>query len=235
MTPTFCETVLECVTQQINDTYEVFKQVHPKFEASGGKVSLVGHSLGSVIVWDLLTILKDFNENNPNSSSCKIVDDYNGMAPMSPLALDGSKFDDDDTDSIDVEKRDLNSSRKEMKSKHVETDHPFHGTWGPTLSKKMKHVIQFQPECTVLLGSPLGMFLSLRGAHGAFNEIRIQDEKTNYDRTKQDDTVATLPKYSKGTNDTAANSSATTTMTQSIGVSSFVLPTTKFFNIFHPR
>eukprot|EP00541_Cyclophora_tenuis_P013169 CAMPEP_0116576512 /NCGR_PEP_ID=MMETSP0397-20121206/20575_1 /TAXON_ID=216820 /ORGANISM="Cyclophora tenuis, Strain ECT3854" /LENGTH=51 /DNA_ID=CAMNT_0004105565 /DNA_START=1 /DNA_END=153 /DNA_ORIENTATION=+ len=36
LTPTFCETVLECVTSQIEDLYHGFQQVHPTFLANGG-------------------------------------------------------------------------------------------------------------------------------------------------------------------------------------------------------
>ena len=174
MTPAFCESVLECVTRQINDTYEVFKQVHPDFESSGGKVSLAGHSLGSVIVWDLLTILKDFN--NQDDMVCVSEVNDHCIAPMSPLYVD-TKIDNDSMDDNNIKESsssDATRTAPKLISKNV--SHHHHGTWGPSLPKEIEHTLSFQPECTILLGSPLGMFLSLRGAHGAFDEMRINND-----------------------------------------------------------
>jgi hypothetical protein len=47
-----------------------------------------------------------------------------------------------------------------------------HGSWGPSLPKPMVRCLPFVPEFTILLGSPLGLFLSLRGAHAVFDELR---------------------------------------------------------------
>ena len=58
-TPEFCEQVLNCVASKINDSYEKFKDIHKEFVKIGGTCSLVGHSLGSVITWDLLSVLSD--------------------------------------------------------------------------------------------------------------------------------------------------------------------------------
>jgi hypothetical protein len=59
LTPNFCFEVLECVTDQIIEIYSIFRKTHPDFVSNGGKCSLVGHSLGSVIIWDLLSLLKE--------------------------------------------------------------------------------------------------------------------------------------------------------------------------------
>ena len=50
-------------------------------------------------------------------------------------------------------------------------------TLGPTLqdrSKLLERGLPFEPQSVILLGSPLGMFLSLRGAHELFEELRTK-------------------------------------------------------------
>lgn len=49
--PAYCQTIISTVGNQINKTYELFKQRNPDFN---GGVSLGGHSLGSLILFDLL-------------------------------------------------------------------------------------------------------------------------------------------------------------------------------------
>uniref|UniRef100_UPI0037E8BB39 phospholipase DDHD2 isoform X1 n=1 Tax=Semicossyphus pulcher TaxID=241346 RepID=UPI0037E8BB39 len=50
--PTYCQTIVDTVASEINKLHTLFKQRHPEFNAA---VSVVGHSLGSLILFDLLT------------------------------------------------------------------------------------------------------------------------------------------------------------------------------------
>ncbi|XP_075889313.1 triacylglycerol hydrolase DDHD2 isoform X2 [Nelusetta ayraudi] len=50
--PTYCQTIVDTVASEINRLHTLFKQRHPEFV---GAVSVVGHSLGSLILFDLLT------------------------------------------------------------------------------------------------------------------------------------------------------------------------------------
>ncbi|KAM9360238.1 triacylglycerol hydrolase DDHD2 [Symphorus nematophorus] len=50
--PTYCQTIVDTVASEINRLHALFKQRHPEFK---GAVSVVGHSLGSLILFDLLT------------------------------------------------------------------------------------------------------------------------------------------------------------------------------------
>ncbi|XP_041642581.1 phospholipase DDHD2 [Cheilinus undulatus] len=50
--PTYCQTIVDTVSSEINKLHTLFKQRHPEFK---GAVSVVGHSLGSLILFDLLT------------------------------------------------------------------------------------------------------------------------------------------------------------------------------------
>uniref|UniRef100_A0A8C1BRW1 DDHD domain containing 2 n=1 Tax=Cyprinus carpio carpio TaxID=630221 RepID=A0A8C1BRW1_CYPCA len=49
---TYCQTIVDTVASEINRLHSLFLQRHPHFT---GHVSLVGHSLGSLILFDLLT------------------------------------------------------------------------------------------------------------------------------------------------------------------------------------
>nr|XP_046243238.1 phospholipase DDHD2 isoform X2 [Scatophagus argus] len=50
--PTYCQTIVDTVASEINRLHALFTQRHPEFN---GAVSVVGHSLGSLILFDLLT------------------------------------------------------------------------------------------------------------------------------------------------------------------------------------
>ncbi|KAM9744503.1 triacylglycerol hydrolase DDHD2 isoform 2-T3 [Menidia menidia] len=50
--PTYCQTIVDTVASEINKLHALFKLRHPEFS---GAVSVVGHSLGSLILFDLLT------------------------------------------------------------------------------------------------------------------------------------------------------------------------------------
>ncbi|KAJ2998665.1 hypothetical protein HDV02_004196 [Globomyces sp. JEL0801] len=56
MTERFRNIVLTNVTRDINEAYRNYKKHHPDFD---GKVSLLGHSLGSVIAFDVCSHLED--------------------------------------------------------------------------------------------------------------------------------------------------------------------------------
>lgn len=49
--PVFCQQIIDAVAGSINQKYQLYCERNPRF---GGAVSLAGHSLGSVIVFDLL-------------------------------------------------------------------------------------------------------------------------------------------------------------------------------------
>jgi len=126
LSPQYCREVLEEVIQQINSHYEKFVQIHGDNGGNwdGGKVSIIGHSLGSVITWDLLTTLKqslDITNNNNN------------------------------------EKASQQQQQEQQQRKRKPSYLP------PLGDTPLSQVIHFQPHFTIFLGSPLGLFLSLRG------------------------------------------------------------------------
>ncbi|XP_036606199.1 phospholipase DDHD2 isoform X1 [Trichosurus vulpecula] len=59
--PTYCQTIVDTVASEMNRIYKLFLQRNPNFK---GGVSIAGHSLGSLILFDLLTNQKDPLEDN---------------------------------------------------------------------------------------------------------------------------------------------------------------------------
>uniref|UniRef100_A0A667YE56 DDHD domain containing 2 n=1 Tax=Myripristis murdjan TaxID=586833 RepID=A0A667YE56_9TELE len=66
--PTYCQTIVDTVASEVNRLHALFKQRHPEFT---GAVSVVGHSLGSLILFDLLTNQKTGSrESNRERVTC---------------------------------------------------------------------------------------------------------------------------------------------------------------------
>ena len=158
ITPSFCEQVLETVSSQINNSYEKFLEVHPSFLANDGKCHLAGHSLGSVIVWDLLAILKEFQEPVPKQQLIE-----NGGGRMRNTSSGGVQIVSDDNNT--------NIGYQAYAEENAGVAQ--NGSWGPTLPKRFQGPpLPFIPEDVIFLGSPIGMFLTLRGSHPVFDELR---------------------------------------------------------------
>jgi len=170
LTPEFCEKVLTTVTQRICTSYDRFLSVHDSFMEDGGTCSLVGHSLGSVIAWDILSILQDNIDLETLEANSAIKDSsllrlpiFDGSAPYGYQAFASDEVGENT------------------------------GTWGPSVTKKMLTTIPFTPKFTFFLGSPLGMFLTLRGAHPLFNSMRSESASTTDDILEVTSSPFSLP------------------------------------------
>ena len=197
LTPEFCEEVLNCVTEQIIDCYHSFQTIHKDFSTEGS-VSLLGHSLGSVITWDILSLLGDRLEQ-------KVPMTGGSGTHINPIVIDdevkGYKLPTDASrQSADVYRAYAGDSGVEVTQKG--------GTWGPCTVRKVTKTIPFIPKFTMFLGSPLGLFLTLRGTRPVFDELRLLEEK---DTVVGRDVDATLQPSSP-----------------------FTLPSGAVYNIFHP-
>ena len=211
LTPIFCETVLSCVTTQITDLYHGFQKVHPDYEKNGGKYSLIGHSLGSVIAWDLLSILKDNTEGAINVDG----DGYCGVH----LTANGA--------DVGYQAYAARTDKHEMNARN--------GAWGPSLPKPMTKCIPFVPDFTLFLGSPLGMFLSLRGAHAVFDEMLQMS--IHIARAKATEVAAEAEAMSAMVDAKEVNMHIRQDMLPPMEVpvaSPFTLPSGSIYNIFHP-
>jgi DDHD domain len=165
LTPNYCYDVLESVTDQIIALYKVFNKIHPDFAENGGKNSIIGHSLGSVICWDLLSLKKDATQND-RTHGVQITNSRNkdNSAAISYQQFAGSgttvKMEVDNTDIAGISNCVSSVANSDI------------GTWGPALPKPLEKYLPFEPDFTIFLGSPVGLFLSLRGAHAVFDNLR---------------------------------------------------------------
>lgn len=64
--PAYKGHISRIVVNELNRTYRLFKERNPSFK---GKVSLVGHSLGSAIMFDILCLQKDTRSTSSQSSN----------------------------------------------------------------------------------------------------------------------------------------------------------------------
>jgi hypothetical protein len=187
-TPMFCTLVLQTVLQQIIYYHTIItKHVHPNFIQNGGTFSIIGHSLGTVITWDLLSLLKQHQMTTTTSTT----------------AIPKTISDNDNNDS-DQQQQQLLSS---MSSLITTTS-----SYGPSLIRPLDDVLPFTPQYTFLLGSPIGLFLTLRNARNIFlneyNDLQLPI-----------------------TTNTSIDSN---NINNILRVSSFTLPTKYLYNIFHP-
>jgi hypothetical protein len=165
LTPNYCYDVLESVTDQIIALYKVFNKIYPDFAENGGKSSLVGHSLGSVICWDLLSLKKDAAQNGGTHG----VHITNSRNEGNSAAISYQQF----AGSGTAVKMEVDHGDMATTSTHVcSLADGVNGTWGPALPKPMERHLPFEPDFTIFLGSPVGLFLTLRGAHALFDNLR---------------------------------------------------------------
>ncbi|KAM3912806.1 SEC23-interacting protein isoform 2-T2 [Leptodactylus fuscus] len=64
--PTYCQTIVDKVTLEVNRLYELFMSRNPDFK---GGVSMAGHSLGSLIMFDILSNQTDLTAPPPASAT----------------------------------------------------------------------------------------------------------------------------------------------------------------------
>lgn len=207
LTPEYCEAILQSVTAQINELHQKFHRIHPSFRIKGGQFSLIGHSLGSVIAWDILSILKDNLEKKMSRGDAN-----------DPICIDSSASPARVHSLMTLDKE--GEVEKPMSCQALAEHDRKHGTWGPCLSKKMLQTIPFTPDLMIFLGSPIGLFLTLRGAHPIFDELRAVAEAERAKLIPCDNEEAEIPRVFD---------------VSPIICSPFTLPVGALYNIFHPR
>lgn len=196
MTPEYCEKVLNFVIEQICNFYQEFQQVHSNFFENGGKCLLMGHSLGSVIAWDILAILKDQGNYNKTAFLNDQIMPHLSTKIFHTLSSTFSKL-------YDGKKANVGEYSIDLECKK--------GNFGPCLTKRIKKTIPFVPDAAFFLGSPLGLFLTLRGAHFIFNQMHELITLENQDKENLDMYTDDL-----------------------FQASPFHLPSGRIYNIFHP-
>ncbi|XP_011505031.1 PREDICTED: SEC23-interacting protein isoform X2 [Ceratosolen solmsi marchali] len=135
--PTYCETIMQTVGNQLNQLYALFNERNPNFQ---GNVYLGGHSLGSLIVFDLLCHQK----------------------PPVTEEISRKTEDNKDADNKVINSQDIpiGPVLKRKLSKQVSYVMGTAGTGQPYINYPQ---LVFNPSAFFALGSPIGMFVTVRG------------------------------------------------------------------------
>jgi len=139
LTPIWQTQTLEFISGKLKSLLDSFQKIHVTVD----KYSLIGHSLGSIIIWDLLSAMKDEGATSK----------FTGLSPSLCLGNISSMF-----------------SKESSNTKKI--------TSGPSLLRPIEKPLPFHPEFVLFLGSPIGLFLSLRGSNFS-NTMNIKEESEN--------------------------------------------------------
>ncbi|XP_029179225.1 SEC23-interacting protein-like isoform X2 [Nylanderia fulva] len=146
--PVYCQTIMRTVGSEINRLHFLFKERNPTFD---GDIYLGGHSLGSLILFDLLCHQKPIKKkeeekeeeeeekNDDNTGSDKNGENDN-VAPIKQMPAP-------------VLRRNLSRKISYVVTGAAGTGQPF--IHYPQLN--------FHPRAFFALGSPIGMFVTVRG------------------------------------------------------------------------
>ncbi|NXG18337.1 DDHD1 Phospholipase, partial [Grallaria varia] len=138
--PLYRDELVKGLQQELNRLYTLFCSRNPEFEEKGGKVSIVSHSLGCVITYDIMT----------------------GWNPVRLYEHLLQKEEEELEDRwMSYEEQRLLEELYITKERLREIEERLHGLKASTISKPP--VLKFKVENFFCMGSPLAVFLALRG------------------------------------------------------------------------
>ncbi|NWX87119.1 DDHD1 Phospholipase, partial [Nothoprocta ornata] len=138
--PLYRDELVKGLQQELNRLYSLFCSRNPEFEEKGGKVSIVSHSLGCVITYDIMT----------------------GWNPVRLYEQLLQKEEEELEDRwMSYEEQRLLEELYLTKQRLREIEERLHGLKASTVSKTP--VLKFKVENFFCMGSPLAVFLALRG------------------------------------------------------------------------
>ncbi|XP_053667726.1 uncharacterized protein LOC128718077 [Anopheles marshallii] len=138
--PMFCQSIIDAVGKSLNRLYALFCQRNPSFN---GRVSLAGHSLGSLILFDLLCHQKRAEQKQPSEPENSENPDDDAVSPLTPHHA-------------------VAKHRPLVRkcSQQINYEVGPAGTGQPYITYPQ---LMFQPKMFFALGSPIGMFVTIRG------------------------------------------------------------------------
>jgi hypothetical protein len=143
--PVYCQKIVDTVASEMNRMYNLFVERNQNFK---GKVALAGHSLGSVILFDLLAHQKSFSDE-------KVQENLpHGVQPINLNEEDSS--DKPKSYGLGEGISDGGINLTKTPSYTVVSG----GTGQPFINYPQ---LAFKPAGFFAMGSPIGMFLTVRG------------------------------------------------------------------------
>uniref|UniRef100_H2YTI5 DDHD domain-containing protein n=1 Tax=Ciona savignyi TaxID=51511 RepID=H2YTI5_CIOSA len=135
--PVYCQTIAETIGNEINSLHKLFMSRNPNFK---GSVSLSGHSLGSLILFDLLC-----HQNSPSAATPAPSQSF-------PQTHSGTSQTSEHSETLNPP---MDTPQQLSSSNSFDT-----GTGQPAVRYPQ---LDFQPHALFAMGSPIGMFLTVRG------------------------------------------------------------------------
>uniref|UniRef100_A0A3P8U2A7 DDHD domain containing 2 n=1 Tax=Amphiprion percula TaxID=161767 RepID=A0A3P8U2A7_AMPPE len=158
--PTYCQTIVDTVASEINRLHALFQRRHPEFN---GAVSVVGHSLGSLILFDLLTNQRNGSQVR-EGALCQDSDLKDLGIPLGPrkkiLNYVRRKCDNDGNQSSGATPQQSQFHRTQSVTSAVDYEYFDVGIGQVSINYPQ---LAFQPQTFFAFGSPIGMFLTVRG------------------------------------------------------------------------
>uniref|UniRef100_A0A8C7Y1V2 DDHD domain containing 1a n=1 Tax=Oryzias sinensis TaxID=183150 RepID=A0A8C7Y1V2_9TELE len=138
--PLYRDEITKGLTQELNRLYSLFCSRNPEFEEKGGKVSIVAHSLGCVITYDIIT----------------------GWDPVR-FCLQEHRAVEEETDLrwMSYEEKQLLQQLKNTRSRLLDLENQLVALEASRPS--VPPALKFKVENFFCMGSPLAVFLALRG------------------------------------------------------------------------
>ncbi|XP_037359257.1 phospholipase DDHD1 isoform X4 [Talpa occidentalis] len=138
--PLYRDELVKGLQQELNRLYSLFCSRNPDFEEKGGKVSIVSHSLGCVITYDIMT-------------------GWNPVRLYEQLLQKEEELPDERW--MSYEERHLLDELYITKRRLKEIEERLHGLKASSMSQTP--ALKFKVENFFCMGSPLAVFLALRG------------------------------------------------------------------------
>lgn len=166
--------IIDGVREEMNRLYTMFCTRNPSFLEKGGKVSIVAHSLGSVITYDILT-LWDIELRHLSHDATTGTGFLTESLQYLRSVTSRTSIENMETGSEGKRKKNLrvelaNARSQVMKLEALiasEVEHEKHGA--NSSSNECPYALRFKVENLFCVGSPLAVFLALRG-------LRPQDD-----------------------------------------------------------
>ncbi|XP_072313420.1 phospholipase DDHD1 isoform X2 [Eucyclogobius newberryi] len=138
--PLYRDEITKGLTQELNRLYSLFCSRNPDFEERGGKVSVVSHSLGCVITYDIMTGWDPVRFCLQETRSMEEELDQRWMSYEERHVLDQIKITRKRLRELETQLIDMEASRPSARP-----------------------ALKFKIENFFCMGSPLAVFLALRG------------------------------------------------------------------------
>lgn len=171
--PLYREEIIQTIREKLNLVYRQYTDRNPSFEASGGKVSIIAHSLGSVIMYDMLTLWNSYLLEKDKSNADKNVASESSFSWWSKLGVvrnsispEAKKVKSREKNShtdlqVDGMREELHNARlkvSELEAKLNSLDQSKYNAY-----RDNTYSLLFKVENVFNIGSPLGVFLVMRG------------------------------------------------------------------------